>query len=105
MRDMVLCFVAAGFLVAAGCSKCSQPSGVHKATAGFRVTWPGEPEESPGAGGPYMATYADRAPGGVTLYMASVTELGAEAANEMSPRDLLVAFKFAFQKDELSRKE
>ncbi|HJZ93956.1 MAG TPA: hypothetical protein VKE40_23985 [Gemmataceae bacterium] len=105
MRAIVLCFVAAGFLIAAGCSKSSQPSGVHKGTAGFRVTWPGEPEEMPGAGGPYLATYTDRAPGAVTLYKASVTDLGAEAANQTSARDLLIAFKFAFQKDEVSRKE
>jgi hypothetical protein len=105
MRATVLCFVAAGFLAAGGCSKSSKPSGVQKAIAGFRVAWPGEPEEMPGAGVPYMATYVDRAPDAVTLYMASVTDLGAEAANQTSPRDLLLAFKFAFQKDELSRKE
>lgn len=103
MRAIVLCIVAAGFLIAAGCSK---PSGVHKSTAGFRVTWPGEPEEAPGAGGPYRATYMDRGPGGITLYTASVTDLGAAgAAEEGSPRDHLVAFKTAFQKDEVSRKE
>ena len=64
-----------------------------------------EPEESPGAGGPYRATYMDRAPGGITLYTANVTDLGAEAAKEGSPRDHLIAFKTAFQKDEVSRKE
>ena len=105
MHVIKLCFVAAGFLIATGCSQSGKPSGVDKHTAGFRVTWPGEPEEPPGAGGPYRATYMDRAPGGITLYTASVTDLGAEAAKEASPRDHLVAFKTAFQKDEVSRKE
>jgi hypothetical protein len=105
MRAIVLCFVAAGFLAARGCSKSGKPSGVQKAVAGFRVTWPGEPEEMPRAGVPYMATYADRASGAVTLYAANVTDLGGAAANQTSPRDLLVASKVAFQRDELSRKE
>lgn len=105
MRVVVVLSVAAGLLATAGCSKSSKSSGVTRTGVGFRVTWPGTPEEMPGAGSAYMATYADRAPGQVILYMASVTDFGPEAANQMPPRDRLVTFKFAFQKDELSRKE
>jgi hypothetical protein len=50
MRAMVMWFVAAGLLAAAGCSKQIKPTGVLRTSAGFRVSWPGTPEEMPGAG-------------------------------------------------------
>src|SRR5437867_2015734 len=104
MRPMVTCFVAVVLITTVGCSKSSKPTGVLTTSGGFRVSWPGTPDEAGAGTAYYTAMYADRAPGQVTLYMASVTDLGPAAA-EMPARDHLVAFKFAFQKDELSRKE
>ena len=51
-----------------------------------------------------MAFYTDKTPGHLLQYSVSVLELGTNA-NGMTPKEHLTAFKLAFQKDELSRKE
>jgi hypothetical protein len=104
MRAAVVWVVVAG-LAAAGCSKSSAPAAGAWAGPGFRVAWPGPPQEMPASasGGSYMAFYADKTPGRVRLYGASVTDLGAEAGNAMTPRERLAAFTLASEKDQVSR--
>lgn len=100
----IICTIA--FLIAAvGCSKSASTA----PPLGFHVTWPGEPHVSDtrnsGKSWVYMAIYNDKKPDRNLLFSASVNELGPRAINEMTPRERLTTFKFAFQKDELSRQE
>src|SRR5262245_50737349 len=109
MRTTAFCCSLA-VLALVGCNKSpSTPTGT-PTPWGFRITWPGEPTEmppanqKPGEAWTYMGFYTDRTPGRFVMYSASAVELG-KAASEMTPKQHLAAFKHAFQKDELARKE
>jgi hypothetical protein len=93
---------------------CKQPvtspaetTAPHKNELGFRVKWPGKPDEI----GPhdvgndmwqYSAIYMDKERH--LLYSASVTELGSASAN-MPARDRLAYFKAGLARHEVSRVE
>ena len=104
-------YCAIAVLVAAtGCHK-SAPAPTGQPTPwGFRITWPGEPDEMPPAnrkaGEPwtYMAFYTDKSPGRFLQYSVAVVDMGTKAG-EMTPKEHLLAAKSAFQSDESSRKE
>jgi hypothetical protein len=78
----------------------------------LKLKWPGKPSESSqilatrdGEQKHYDAMFADKRPDGVVLFFAAVEEFPEEALKASSAKDLLLAYVFAFRKEETSRKE
>jgi len=78
----------------------------------FTLKWPGKPSEdsqilktNDGEEKHYSAMFADKQPEGAVVYSAFVIEYPEKALKGTTPKEMLAAYVFAFQKEETSRKE
>src|SRR5262245_47440410 len=106
MKSAIAALLGMSLIVLIGCQQSAPPAS-STASLGFRVNWPGVPNEfgpdNVGQGSwNYLATYLDKERH--LHYSASATELGPAVAN-MAPRELLANFKAGLQSQEISRVE
>jgi hypothetical protein len=120
MRVAVPFLLQGALLVAVGCSRgagspgANPPAQARQLSFNPKLTlkWPGVPTEDSqimpietGDVKHYSALFADKQPTGIIIYGAHVMEYPAKTLEVTSPKELLMAYVFAFQKDETSRKE
>jgi hypothetical protein len=118
---MLSCVVMTLTLGGVGCSKPTPQAGTSQTATQERrlsfdpelhLKWPGPPHEGSqllpteaGEARHYSATFADKRSGGVINYTAFVEEYPADSIKKADPEELLSAYVFAFQADEVSRKK